>query len=221
MPARRPSSELQDPRQSGLFSFAQAPPVLPPGMVYQPDFLTPAEERHWLAVLGTLPLVEVQHRSAGAGRRVIRYGGSTENDDNRQPSAGPLPEVLEPLRHRAAGWLRIGPDRLVETVVAEYRPGMPSDRHGDEPDGELGAQVSLGAPAMLQLRPSSMGGSAGKPGRRASLHLEVAPRSVYRISGEAGMDWQLSVSAPLVPRWSVTFRTADQRLRVRRPLIEG
>jgi len=211
MPARRNSSDLQDSRQSSLFSFAEAPPVLPPGMVYQPGFLTAAEERHWLAVVAALPLVEAQYKSFVARRRVVAYGGSFDYDSNRLLPAEPLPEVLEPLRHRVAGWLRVAPDRLVHALVAEYRPGTPLGWHRDVPDFELIAGVSLGAPAVLRLRPYRPEGAPGEPRRADIRQLEVAPRSIYRMAGEARWGWQHSVAPTPAQRWSVTFRTAAVR----------
>jgi alkylated DNA repair dioxygenase AlkB len=201
MPARHSSP---DPRQAGLFSFSQAPPVLPPGLVYQPDFLSPAEERRWLAVVGTLPLHEAQYKSHTARRRVVSYGGSFDYDSNRLLPSEPLPEVLEPLRHRVAGWLRIAPDRLVHALVAEYRPGTPLGWHRDVPDFDLIAGVSLGGPGVLRLRPYP----PDQPRRADIVHLDVAPRSIYRMSAEARWDWQHSVPPTEGERWSVTFRTA-------------
>ena len=211
MSVRRTLSELQGPGQAGLFSFAEAPPVLPDGMVYQPGFLKPAEERHWLAVLATLPLAEAQYKSHIARRRIVCYGGNFDYDSNRLLPSEPLPEVLEPLRHRVAGWLRIAPDRLVHCLVAEYRPGTPLGWHRDVPDFELIAGVSLGTPAVLRLRPHPSAVSAGEPLRARNLQLELAPRSVYRMSGDARWAWQHSIAATPGQRWSVTFRTAAVR----------
>lgn len=202
MPARRQSEP--DFRQSELFAYAEAPVPLPPGLVYQPDFLSPAEERHWLAVVGALPVEEAQYKGYTALRRVISYGGSFDYDSNRLLPTEPLPQVLEPLRHRVAGWLRIAPDRLVHALVAEYRPGTPLGWHRDVPDFELIAGVSLGTPALLRFRPYP----PEAPKKADILRLEVAPRSIYRMGGASRWDWQHSVPPTPGHRWSITFRTA-------------
>jgi alkylated DNA repair dioxygenase AlkB len=157
-----------------------------------------------------LPLVEAQYKSYTARRRVISYGGGFDYDSNRLLPTEPLPEVLEPLRHRVAGWLRIAPDRLVHALVAEYQPGTPLGWHRDVPDFETIAGVSLGGPAVLRFRPYAPDTPAALR-RGEILHLDVAPRSVYKIAGEARWNWQHSVPPTQGHRWSVTFRTASMR----------
>jgi len=222
MPVRRSSlavRDLRDSPQADLFSFADAPPVLPPGMAYQPNFLSAVEERHWLAVVGGLPLVEVSSKAHTVPRRMVSYGvdvdvGRTDDGDGEGEAVlptVPMPAVLEPLRHRVAGWLRIGPDRLVQTVVEQQGAGSSTGWQRDLPEFDLMASVSLGHPALLRLKANRPGGVNTAPAGRRNLSLQVAPRSIYRLAGDARRTWQHNILPTAGACWSVTFRTVSVR----------
>jgi len=184
--------------------FGTHAPQLPGGMRYEEDFLRPAEEAHWLHVVAALPLQEMRYKDYTARRRGASFGGSYDFDSNRLDPAAPLPMELHPLRDRVAAWVGLPPGHFVHALVAQYRPGTPLGWHRDVPDFEDVVGVSLGATAQMRFRPWPH-----VPGRRGGvLKLEVAPRSVYLLRGEARWAWQHSVSPTEALRYSVTFRTA-------------
>jgi alkylated DNA repair dioxygenase AlkB len=43
------------------------------------------------------------------------------------------------------------------------------------------------------------------------LTLELAPRSIYRLAGEARWGWQHAIAATPALRYSITFRTPRER----------
>jgi alkylated DNA repair dioxygenase AlkB len=43
--------------------------------------------------------------------------------------------------------------------------------------------------------------------RERSIAIEVAPRSIYRLEGEARWEWQHSIPPTPSLRYSITFRT--------------
>jgi alkylated DNA repair dioxygenase AlkB len=59
--------------------------------------------------------------------------------------------------------------------------------------------ISLMAPATFRLRRR-----AGDGFQRAAL--ELAPRSIYRIAGEARTAWEHSIPPVAAHRYSITFR---------------
>jgi hypothetical protein len=96
------------PPQAELF--AAPTPLLPEGMIYQPEFLDAAEEAHWIEVAASLPLKEMNYRGYTARRRVASYGGKYDFSAHRLEPSAPLPAQLEPLRAKAAAWLGVAPE---------------------------------------------------------------------------------------------------------------
>ncbi|HXS30468.1 MAG TPA: hypothetical protein VN755_06510, partial [Steroidobacteraceae bacterium] len=58
--------------QGALFDGA---PAWPPGLVYQPELITPAEERALLEQIAGLEFASARYREWTARRRVARFGG--------------------------------------------------------------------------------------------------------------------------------------------------
>lgn len=192
------------PANLQLDLFGEAAPRLPEGMRYEEDFLSVADEAHWLAVVAALPLQEMRYKAYTARRRGASFGGSYDFDANRLEPAAPLPAALEPLRERAAEWAGVAPTDVVHALVAEYRPGTPLGWHRDVPDFEEVIGVSLGSDAVLRLRPYPPPVSRTAP----VLKLEVSRRSIYLLRGPSRWAWQHSVAPTESLRYSVTFRTA-------------
>ncbi|MFX7844937.1 hypothetical protein ABTK14_22055, partial [Acinetobacter baumannii] len=59
-----------------------------------------------------------------------------------------------------------------------------------------------GGVARLRFRPYPYSPSL----RRQILALDVQPRSIYRLEGDARWRWQHSVEPTRELRWSITFR---------------
>lgn len=174
-----------------------------PGLIYQPKFLSADEEKALLDIVSTLPLQAARYKDYLARRRVMSFGGSFDYDANRLLPAAPLDARLEPLRSRVAAWLGVQPKALVHALVAEYAPGTPLGWHRDVPDFERIVGVSLGGSANLRFRPYPY-----EPGlQRKVVRLEVAPRSIYLMEGDARWGWQHSVEPTKELPWSITFRT--------------
>ncbi|RZI84598.1 MAG: alpha-ketoglutarate-dependent dioxygenase AlkB [Rubrivivax sp.] len=177
---------------------------LPEGLRYEPDFLSEAEEAHWLGQVRGLDLAPMRYKSYLAKRRVISFGGRYDFDDNRLEPTADLPENFHPLRQKVADWLGRPPTDLVQVLVAEYSPGTPLGWHRDVPEFEDIAGVSLLSEATMRFRPYP----PGAPARSDVLKLVLAPRSIYRLSGPSRWAWQHSVVPTRALRYSVTFRTA-------------
>jgi alkylated DNA repair dioxygenase AlkB len=183
--------------------FSDLPSALPEGCDYANDFITPAEEQRLLAFITSLPLQEAQYKQYTARRRVVSYGGVYDYDTLELKPAGDLPAELGWLRERAARWLGVNPSDFNHALVAEYRPGTPLGWHRDVPEFECVVGVSLGTPARLRFRPYP----PDQPQRKDIVTLEVAPRSVYKLTGPARWAWQHSVPAVETLRYSITLRT--------------
>jgi alkylated DNA repair dioxygenase AlkB len=118
--------------------------------------------------------------------------------DRRSANSG----FLHPLRDRIARWAGIDASGIHHAVIAEYRPATQLGWHRDVPDFEHVLGVSLGGRARMRLRPYPP-----RPGERASLAVDLAPRSAYSFAGGARWDWQHAISPTKELRYSITFRT--------------
>jgi DNA oxidative demethylase len=54
-----------------------------------------------------------------------------------------------------------------------------------------------------------------KPGRFDRASALLTPRSIYHLAGEARHEWEHSVGAMGVTRWSITFRSLSEKGRLR------
>ena len=172
------------------------------GLVYQSEFLSQEEELELIAVINTLPLHAARYKQYLARRRVVSFGGSFDFDTNRLLPGIVLDPRLHGLREKVARWIGADPCDLVHALVAEYASGTPLGWHRDVPDFEAIVGVSLGGHATLKFRPYP-----DAPNTRKVVQLDVAPRSIYRMAGDARWRWQHCVAPTAELRWSITFRT--------------
>jgi alkylated DNA repair dioxygenase AlkB len=179
--------------------------LLPPGLVFAPDFISQHEEADLLAVAAALPLREARYKEYTARRRVYAFGSRFDFDAYKlRPRAiGELPQPLAGLRDKLAPWAGVEAGDFVHVMVSEYAPGTPLGWHRDAPDYEVIVGVSLGSPARLRFRPWAQ----ARNNKEDIVALDLAPRSAYLMRGVARWGWQHSV--PPVPglRYSVTMRT--------------
>lgn len=170
--------------QGQLFGPAAA---LPEGFLYVADFIGVAEERALIKAIAHLPLEAAKYKAYIARRRIALF------EDG-------IPDFLQPLRAKVAGWTGVPAREFRHALVNEYRPGTPLGWHRDAPAYGCVAGVSLGGWARMRLRP-------WPPRKEPALSLELAPRSAYRMEGTARWRWQHSISATRELRYSITFRT--------------
>ena len=178
-----------------------AAPFFASGYAYEADFLSAAEEAALIEQIQRLPLQEAQYKQYRAKRRVVSYGGRYDYNANQLNVAEPIPEFLHALRERAAAWAGQPAPQFTHALIAEYSPGTQLGWHRDVPDFERVVGISLHGPARMRFRRYPP-----KP-REPSLSLELAPRSIYRLEGEARWGWQHSVPPTPGLRYSITFRT--------------
>jgi alkylated DNA repair dioxygenase AlkB len=184
------------------------PPSLPAGLIYREDFIDTAEEQQLLAEIQKLPLRESQYRQYTARRRTVNYGFSYDFTHLQATPAPPIPEFLSTVRTRAAAWAGIRPEDFVQALIAEYKPGTPLGWHRDVPDYELVVGISLGGAARLRFRPYPW-----SPEQKARVFaLALTPRSAYILRDEARWGWQHHVPPTKQLRYSITFRTASDKI---------
>lgn len=172
----------------------------PAGFVYRGDLVTEDEERALVAWAEGLALGEIRMRGQVARRRTAHFGWVYGYESWRVEPGPAVPEVLEPLRARAAGLAGVTAAALEEVLVTEYPPGAGIGWHRDAPAFGVVVGVSLLGACRMRFRRET-------GGTRATWAVDLAPRSAYVLSGAARWQWQHSIPPTRERRYSVTFRT--------------
>jgi alkylated DNA repair dioxygenase AlkB len=189
--------------QGGLFD---APQDLPQGLVYEPEFLTRAEEDALVAHVAPLPLREARFREYFARRRVAHFhdgadAPSYDDGDADSFTSGPLPPFLASLREKVAVHLHLAAGQFVHVLVSEYRPGTPIGWHRDKPQYGIVVGISLAGVGRMRWRPYA------HQDAQHTVSLDLARRSIYVMRGPIRWQWQHSMPPMRELRYSITMRT--------------
>ena len=177
-----------------------------PGLSLAADIVTPAEETALIAHIDDSDLSPFRFQGWLGKRLTHSFGWRYDFDTAQFAATEPLPGWLLPLREKAAAFAKMAPEDFVQALLIRYDPGAGIGWHRDRPLFEHVVGVSLGNAAVLRLRRRVERGF-----ERASA--ELAPRSIYHLSGEVRHEWEHSIAPMEVPRWSVTFRSLSEKGR--------
>jgi len=177
-----------------------------PGLSLAADIVTPAEEAALIAHIDDSDLSPFRFQGWLGKRLTHSFGWRYDFDTAQFAATEPLPGWLLPLREKAAAFAKMAREDFVQALLIRYDPGAGIGWHRDRPLFEHVVGVSLGNPAILRLRRRIARGF-----ERASA--ELAPRSIYHLSGEVRHEWEHSIAPMDVPRWSVTFRSLSEKGR--------
>ncbi len=191
---------LDRSRQPDLFAERAR---LPAGFRHADAFVSAADEAALLAAIERLPFANARYKEWTANRRVVSYGGRYDFSSNELVPESPIPPFLFDLRAAAAGFAGIRAAELTHALVAEYRAATQLGWHRDVPQFEHVVGISLLGPARMRLRRYPH--VAGR-GNRA-LAVDLAPRSIYSLTGEARWGWQHAISPTPRLRYSITLRS--------------
>lgn len=172
----------------------------PEGLRYQPDFITPVQERELIAHIREQPLAPFQFGVYEGKRRVVYYGASYDFTHQRLERADPIPQWLGPIASQIELFADIAPGSIVHALLTEYETGAGIGWHRDKKDFDEVFGLSLGSACKFRFRRK-----AGSTWERFTL--EAQPRSLYAMTGEARHVWEHSIPPVETPRWSITFRT--------------
>jgi alkylated DNA repair dioxygenase AlkB len=175
-------------------------PAQPEGLLYQPNFITPAEEQALAARIAELPLKPFEFQGFVGKRRVYSFGWRYAFDGSGLQQTERLPDWLLQLRNRAATFAGVDPDAFAHALMIEYAPGAGIGWHRDRPVFGTVVGISLLAPAPLRFRRR-----AGAKWERVTIAAE--PRSAYLLRGPARDEWEHSIPELDQLRYSITFRT--------------
>jgi alkylated DNA repair dioxygenase AlkB len=174
-------------------------PPLPEGFAYRPDIVSLEQEKALLERMRALPFKEFEFHGYTGKRRVVSYGWKYDFTERRFRVADDIPSWLLRLRETAAGFAGIQPEQLQQALVTEYDVGAAIGWHRDKAVFGDVIGISLLSSARFRLRRK-----VGATWERASLMVE--PRSAYLLRGASRTEWEHSIPAVEVLRYSITFR---------------
>jgi alkylated DNA repair dioxygenase AlkB len=191
---RSPSAQRLAPDQD-LFGL----PLLP-GLAYADEIVSRDEEMDLIGHIERAHLTPFQFQQWEGKRLTRSFGWTYDFQTSRFARGEPMPAWLDVLRARAADFAGINPDQLEQALLIQYGIGAGIGWHKDRPVFEHVIGVSLGARATMRFRRRTMD-------RFGRASADLAPRSIYHLAGEARDQWEHSIAAMAVPRWSITFRS--------------
>jgi alkylated DNA repair protein (DNA oxidative demethylase) len=172
----------------------------PPGFLYRADLLTEAEEAELVRCVSAFDFAAVEMRGQFARRRTVHFGWVYGYESWRIEPGPPIPDVLFPLRARAAALAKVDPHAVAEVLVTGYPPGAGIGWHRDAP--QFGTVIGVSLLSACRMRFQRGAGTARRTGAVA-----LEPRSAYVLDGEARWQWQHSLPPVRALRYSLTFRT--------------
>ena len=172
----------------------------PAGFRYERNFVTPEEEIELVRHIEKLPLKEFEFHGYLGKRRVISFGQHYNFEAEAMVGAGPIPSFILPLRERVAQFAAIAADDIPHVLVTEYSPGTTIGWHRDRIVFRDVVGVSLVSRCVFRMRRRTPVGWE----RYAAL---LEPRSVYLHRGPVREDWEHSIPAVEMLRYSITFRS--------------
>jgi alkylated DNA repair dioxygenase AlkB len=176
---------------------------LPAGFRHADDFVPAADEAALLAAIERLPFANARYKAWTANRRVVSYGGRYDFSSNELLPESPIPAFLFGLRAAASAFAGVSAGALTHALVAEYRAATQLGWHRDVPEFDVVVGISLLCPARMRLRRYPHVAGSGE----RSLAVDLAPRSIYSLSGDARWGWQHAISPTPRLRYSITFRS--------------
>lgn len=180
----------------GLFDIAPSPREFS----YAPAAFSRAEEAAWVRHVEGLPFKPFEFQGYFGKRRIVSFGWRYDYGSRILRASEPIPAFLEPLRHRAAAVAGLPMQSLQQVLITEYGAGVTIGWHRDKPMFEDVVALSFLSTCRLRLRRK-------RGARWERWSAEIAPCSIYRLSGPARHEWEHSIPPVERLRYSVTFRS--------------
>jgi len=185
-------------------------PEAPEGLIFEPDFLTIAEENELIHVIRALPFGEVRMHGVVAKRRVAHFGLRYAFTSHQLSPTSEIPDEFSAIRLRAAQLAGVDPHAFSEVLVTEYPPGAGIGWHRDAPPFGIIAGISLSANCTMRFRKETES-TKGTAAKRETAAIALPQRSLYVLAGTARTDWQHSIRPIAETRYSITFRTLKHK----------
>jgi hypothetical protein len=193
-------------RQGILFAAA---PVLPPGLTYRAEFVTPREELELVAAIRTLPLAEARYKAFTGKRRISELRLELRLRHEPARTGAPDPGFPPPAARGGRGVGRCPGDRVPACPDRGVPRGDPARlaprRAALRRRRRRVARRLVPSPAAPVSLAGTADGETARAGARAALGLRAPRRGAPR--------WQHTISPTKALRYSITFRSAASAAR--------
>ncbi len=194
------------PRANSDLSLFETSVKMPEGFIYHQNFISETEEHELVGEIQKLELTPFRYYQFTGKRRTASFGWQYEFGENEITTAPDMPSFLLPVRTRAGKFFDIDPNSLVQTSIIEYSTGSPIGWHRDIPHFGLVVGISLGAACRMRFRKYRR--ARTKHSHRDEISsIELQPRSIYVMSGDARETWQHSIPPVKELRYAIMMRT--------------
>jgi DNA oxidative demethylase len=173
---------------------------LPPGLIFLPEFLTPAEENELLTFIVRMDFRTLQMHGVTAKRRIKQFGWHYAFESYQLTPADPIPANFASIAARSAALAGIDASEWAEALVTEYPPGSGIGWHRDAPPFGIVAGISLQGACRMRFQ-------TGAGPSRITSAIQLPSRSMYLLTGEVRTKWQHMILPTRDQRYSITFRT--------------
>jgi alkylated DNA repair dioxygenase AlkB len=183
-----------------LALFDERPAAGPDGLRYVGDFVSTEAERELIAHIAKLPLKPFQFGAFEGHRQVKSFGFRYDYTVQRLTESDPIPDWLQTIAREVERFDELSEGSIRQVLCTDYDVGVGIGWHRDKPHFDKVFGLSLASPCRLRFRRRK-----GDGWERFALN--AAPRSLYRMEGEARHEWEHSIPAVEQRRYSITFRT--------------
>jgi alkylated DNA repair dioxygenase AlkB len=177
-------------------------PVLPPGFLYEPDFLTEQEETKLLRIISGMELRPLNFHGYEAKRHVASFGTGWSFSEKALKKGAAIPEEFDPLLKKISGHLHTSKSDFAQLLITEYPIGSVINWHRDAPPYEFIIGISLGSDCIFRFRPYEK----EKRTRGSLLSFPLLRRSLYVMKEASRRDWEHSTAPVTQIRHSITVR---------------
>jgi alkylated DNA repair dioxygenase AlkB len=188
------------PTQLTMFADDEAKPA---GLIYQPGFISAAEEARLIAHLRALPLAPFQFGIYKGKRRVVYFGARYDFTHQRLEDAEALPDWLREVAARVERFAALPAGSIEHALCTEYDVGAGIGWHRDKKHFDRVFGLSLASACKFRFRRRS--GNAWE-----RFTLDAQPRSLYVMTGASRHVWEHSIPPVETRRYSITFRTMTE-----------
>src|SRR5579884_3491825 len=97
--------------------------MLPPGLIFKPEFLSTDEESELLVAIRCMEFHSFEMHGVTARRRIRQFGWHYAFQSSRLTPADPIPAQFSDIRTRSADLAGIDALDWAEALITEYAPG--------------------------------------------------------------------------------------------------
>lgn len=178
-------------------------PDFPPGFLYKPGFLSPAEEQLLIREIESMELHHMKFHGYTANRKVASFGFDYSFETRQLTKGKDIPDAFLWLIEKVANELHIPQDTIAELLVTEYGTGTVINWHRDAPPFDIIIGISLLSDCIFKLRPQEK----TRQTRSETISFPVERRSLYVMKDDARSQWQHRIAPVKSKRYSITLRT--------------